>query len=226
MYSRSFISSDPCLTLFQKSHHFVSDIVLETLCALFDLMSAAVIIISRNGRIHFANKAARDMLEEGSSIRRVDGCLICKNSSAGVALKQALEQTSAPAQEGLPHWQTQVCLVPASLDHPVAIAHIRELSCDTDEPLFALCISRTGQKNHHGFDGFSDAYNLSKAEARTLKKLVDSEAPPDSESHAVALSTVKSHLRNIFKKTRTSRQPDLFRLVDLCRTPLRKTDKT
>ncbi|MFQ5486372.1 MAG: response regulator [Desulfobacterales bacterium] len=58
------------------------------------------------------------------------------------------------------------------------------------------------------------SYNLTKAEARFLAKLVEN---PDMESAAeslgVSMSTVKTHLKRVFRKTKTNRQSALLHKV-------------
>jgi DNA-binding CsgD family transcriptional regulator len=84
-----------------------------------------------------------------------------------------------------------------------------------------------GQASHHGIDGLAEACGLlSNAETRILKALAETQDPTGAAVRLnLALSTVKSHLRKIFEKTNTSRQADLLRLVDCCRTPFRKSEK-
>ena len=118
------------------------------------------------------------------------------------------------------------CLARPSADGPGAIAGLRPLTFDDAEPAIALFIMQAGQTSHHGIDGLAEAFGLSKAEARILKALAETQDPAEAAVRLnLALSTVKSHLRKIFQKTSTSRQADLLRLVDSCRTPFRKSDK-
>jgi len=203
----------------------MSEAVFETLCVAFDQLSVAVLILSASGRILFANRAAGAMLEAGWPIRLLDGCLQGKDRSVSAALKQAIELVSSRQQSAEPcHYE--VCLAQPSADRPGAIADFRPLSRDGAEPIFALFIVQGGQANHHGIDGFAEAYGLSKAETRILKALVDTQGPAEAAALLnIALSTVKSHLRKIFQKTNTSRQAELLRLVECCRLPFRKSDK-
>lgn len=203
----------------------MSEAVFETLCVAFDQLSVAVLILSASGRILFANRAASTMLEAGWPIRLLDGCLQGKDRSVSAALKQAIELVSS-RQQSAEACHYEVCLAQPSADRPGAIADLRPLTQDGAEPVIALFITQAGQANHHGIDGFAEAYGLSKAETRILKALVDTQGPAEAAALLnIALSTVKSHLRKIFQKTNTSRQAELLRLVECCRLPFRKSHK-
>ena len=203
----------------------MSEPVLEALCAAFDQLSVAIVILSVSGRILFANRAANDMLEAGWPIRLLDGCLQGKDRCASTALKDAIELLSS-SQDDTEACHYEVCLAQPSADQPGAIAELRPLIFDGAEPAIALFIMRAGQTTYHGIDGLSEAFGLSKAETQILKALSETQEPAEAAARLnIALSTVKSHLRKIFQKTNTSRQTDLLRLVDCCRTPFRKNDR-
>ena len=63
-------------------------------------------------------------------------------------------------------------------------------------------------------DVLHQVYNLTPAESRVISKLLDN---PDIESTANALhisvSTVRTHLKHIFRKTQTNRQSTLFHKI-------------
>jgi DNA-binding CsgD family transcriptional regulator len=196
----------------------MSEPVLEALCAAFDQLSVAVLILSASGRILFANRAAHDMLEGGWPIRLLDGCLQGKDRSVSGALKQAIEFVSS-SEQGAEAGPDEVCLAHQSADRPGAIAELRSLTFDDAEPATALFIMQASQASHHGIDGLAEAFGLSKAETRILKALAETQDPAEAAVRLnLALSTVKSHLRKIFQKTNPSRQADLLQLVGCCGT--------
>jgi DNA-binding CsgD family transcriptional regulator len=61
---------------------------------------------------------------------------------------------------------------------------------------------------------FANAYALSRAERRVLRHLVDGKAGVAgvAASTGTSVSTVRSHLRNLFQKTGTRKQSELVRL--------------
>jgi DNA-binding CsgD family transcriptional regulator len=60
----------------------------------------------------------------------------------------------------------------------------------------------------------ANAYQLTKAELRALLALVQLGGGPEiAEALGVGSGTVKTHLRNLFRKTGAKHQADLVRLV-------------
>ncbi len=192
--------------------------LLEVLGATFDELGIAVLILSTRGRILFANLAAKGMLDERGPLRVADGHLQAADPAMNAEILQAIEDLCRPNAETKEH---AVCLAKHSAERPGAIGCLRLLRPPNEaEPAVALFITETRAQSHYGVDGFAEAYKLSKAEARTLKAFVETQAPAEAAVRLnVAVSTVKSHIRKIFLKTNTSRQADLLRLVESCRTP-------
>ena len=61
-----------------------------------------------------------------------------------------------------------------------------------------------------GVDAVATAFNLTRAEVRTLERLIGGSSPAEiADEFGVALPTVRTHLSNIFSKTGTARQLDL-----------------
>ncbi|MEE8320455.1 MAG: response regulator [Gammaproteobacteria bacterium] len=81
---------------------------------------------------------------------------------------------------------------------------------------FALERPKTREKLDNGslLEMLKKAYNLTKSEARFVAKLVEN---PDMESVAkslgVSMSTVRTHLKRVFRKTKTNRQSALLHKI-------------
>lgn len=197
--------------------------VFQVLCAALDQLNAAILILTASGRILFANRQAKVMLETGWPIRLLDGCLQGKDRNVTASLKRAMELASQSPQDAEAHDQ-EVCLAQPSAERSGAIAYLRPLGVSGAEPAIALFVMQSGEASQYGIDGLAEAYGLSKAETRILKALIETQTTAEAAVRLnIALSTVKSHLRKIFQKTNTSRQADLLRLVECFRTPFRKS---
>ena len=200
----------------------MSEFVFEAMCAAFDQMNAAVLILTASGRMLFANRAANAMLDAGWPIRLLDGCLQGKDRSVNASLKRAMELASLNPENPGAH-DHEVCLAQPSAELPGAVAYLRPLALCGAEHALVLFVMQAGETSQYGIDGLAEAYGLSKAETRILKALIEAQTTAEAAARLnVALSTVKSHLRKIFQKTNTSRQVDLLRLAECCRTPFRK----
>jgi DNA-binding CsgD family transcriptional regulator len=60
----------------------------------------------------------------------------------------------------------------------------------------------------------ADQASVTGGELRVLQGLVEGAAPAEiAETYGIALSTVRTHLASLFRKTGTRRQPELVRLA-------------
>ena len=221
--ARRLLAGLPPFTFAQRRG--MSEAILEALCTTFDLLGVAVVILSSAGRVLFANKPAKAMMDKGWPIRMADGFLQGKDRETTAELRQALKllgsgQQSAEARD------YELCLAQSPAGQPGAIGCLRLLaSGGNPEPAIALFITETGQTSQYGIDGLAEAYGLSKAETRVLSVFVEAQTPAETAARLnIAVSTVKSHIRKIFNKTNTSRQAELLLLIECCRTPFRKID--
>lgn len=203
----------------------MSNAIHEALCTAFDQLGLAVFILLGGGRILFANQEAQAMLAKGWPVRLADGCLQAKDRAVSVELQRLIEAL-ASASPDMGAQEFELCLAQSSAEHKGAMGCLRPLTPGAGaETTIALFVAETGQASQYGIEGFAAAYELSKAETRILKALVEVQTPAEAAAQLkIAHSTVKSHLRKIFNKTNTSRQTELLRLVECCRTPFRKTE--
>jgi DNA-binding CsgD family transcriptional regulator len=198
--------------------------MLEALSAAFDQLGLAIVILSTSGGILLANDLARAMIENGGPIRVVDGRLQAKDYAANAELMRAIAALAQPGFEGREH---HLCLARASEHEQAALGCLRPLAItDGQAAALALFIADPSQSNHYAIEALGRAYGLSKAETRTLRALAETDGIPDAAARLqITVATVKSHLRKIFRKTKTSRQVDLVRLVECCRTPFRRLEE-
>jgi DNA-binding CsgD family transcriptional regulator len=60
----------------------------------------------------------------------------------------------------------------------------------------------------------TDQASVTGGELRVLQGLVEGAAPAEiAETYGIALSTVRTHLASLFRKTGTRRQPEVVRLA-------------
>jgi DNA-binding CsgD family transcriptional regulator len=196
----------------------------EALSAAFDQLGLAIVILSTSGGMLLANDLARAMLEKGAPIRIVDGRLQAKDHAANVELMRAVASLAQPGLEGREH---HLCLARASENEQAALGCLRPVAIkDGQAAALALFIAEPSQTNHYAIEALGKAYRLSKAEARTLRALAETDGIAEAAALLqISVATVKSHLRKIFRKTKTSRQVDLVRLVECSRTPFRRLDE-
>jgi DNA-binding CsgD family transcriptional regulator len=204
----------------------MEEAILEALCASFDLLNLAVIILAAEGRILFANKAAKVMLAVGRPIRNVDGCLQGRDRAASADLARSLAAVLSPAAPDRPSNEAhELCLSRSSRERGSAIAYLRAISLsDGGDHVAAVFITQTGGTRRTPYKTVAESFGLSKAETRIFYHLMEARIPAEIASMLnISPCTVKTHTRKILQKTNTARQADLLRLVECLRAPLPKS---
>lgn len=179
-------------------------------------IATATLIVSRDGRILYANSQAQSLLRDGDAIRAVGGRLATIDRGTADRLTRAIGgvvDTAAerggfsgggfaiPREDRLPLTLLVAPFRPArngfGASAPAAILFIR----DPEQPTLP---SLTLQ----GIFGFTPA------EAAVASALADGKSVEDIAAlHGVSLNTVRTHLKTIFAKTGTNRQAQLVALM-------------
>jgi len=135
------------------------------------------------------------------------------------SLRQVAEITEDSPPEDL---CLDICLANAASPKGVAIATMKLLAGTTFNPV-ALFVINIRSRSDCALSAIAECFGLTRAETRTLHHFVKGGTVAEA-AHALAVSenTVKTHLQNIFAKTRSSRQAQLVKLVNDLRSPLRQ----
>ncbi len=174
------------------------------LTAMLDHVRAPALLLATDGRVSFANAAARALLAERSIAADVRGRLILADLSARRRLEQALAggpSAAATMAVGPKTARRVVSIIPASPgsgDHAIMIFTPIEPELPLPGPLLAV------------------AFGLTPAEIRVLVALYQRKSLVRiADDNGIAVRTVKAHLQALFAKTGTRRQADL--LVEVLR---------
>ncbi len=200
-------------------------ILLEALCAGLDGLSAGFVASFTSGRILHANRAALDMIASGWPVRTHAGHLRMSEPKREDLLLKGLRQVAEEASRGDPQ---EVCLAitlaPAAAEKRAAIATLRPLlvQADREKCVVALFITQTGGAERMSLDGIAECFGLTPAETRALVQFVKRSSVGEvAKALDISDNTAKTHLQNIFRKTGSSRQAQLIRLVSELQAPLR-----
>lgn len=189
-----------------------------------DNISAAVFLVGPNSRLVFTNRPAHLMLEEGTLVGERNGVLRATAPEAQRALREALvaaEHGNATANNGGPvpivstqgRWFLDVLPLTSgdrqrrgALHSAVAAVFIRKTSPASPPPLQTL----------------ARLYKLTASEIRVIDALMKvSGVKALAAGLGVTEATVKTHLQNAFRKTGTSRQSELVKLIGGFELPAR-----
>jgi DNA-binding CsgD family transcriptional regulator/PAS domain-containing protein len=183
-----------------------------------DHVEAGVFLAGVDGQIVFANAEAKAMLDDGTLVRAKDDSLVAvvpeanrmlkdifiaaEKGDASVGVDGVAIPLSASSQD---RWFAHVLPLTSgnrqqagAMYSAVAAVFIRKRALDKPPPLEAL----------------TKRYKLTASEVRVLDAVVKvSSVKAMSEMLGVSQATVKTHLHNLFRKTATSRQSDLVKLM-------------
>jgi DNA-binding CsgD family transcriptional regulator len=182
-----------------------------------DCVETAVFVLDSDSRIHFANAAARRLLEDGRlSIRNGQLCSLIVGETTALRrlVNQCLEVSSiGPAQmtfHRLGDVEEPLCLAvvaarrpgEAQLDQPFVMVFASK-PCETSLP------DARQLRSHFGLTYMQAKLAIEIAKGKGLKAC--------TQRLGIALSTGRSHLKQIFQKTETRRQAELVRVISACR---------
>ncbi len=194
------------------------NMLLQAMCGTLDQLSAGFVAAFPDGRILHANRAAHEMMNAGWPIRSQDGFLQGDSrKTTGILLKNLRQAadfaTISPSDSGC----LDICLASISSPPGAAIASMRPLvkKDGGTECVVALFVQEIKSPSDCALSGIAKCFGLTPAETRTLHRFVEGGAVAGvAQALAISENTVKTHLQNIFAKTRSSRQQQLVKLVN------------
>jgi DNA-binding CsgD family transcriptional regulator len=177
------------------------------LAGVIDSLSAGVFLIGADGAIVHANAQARAILASNDMLRAVGGRLLAADSRINLALRDALLAAvlgDVTGSVALPLTSRE------GMRHVIRVLPLRA----SGRRAAAVFVDRATFEAPSCPDVIRRAYRLTPTELRILFAIVDVGGVPQvAAALRVANSTVKTHLGRLFKKTGTSRQADLVKLV-------------
>jgi DNA-binding CsgD family transcriptional regulator/PAS domain-containing protein len=190
----------------------------EALSATLNRLALAVVVVGSDKRILHANDAAQDMLASGVRIASRQGRLAARDRAANAELSQAIDLAGSD-ETRLGAAGIDVSL--RSVDAPPALAHVLPLARGevrtrlVPQATAAVFINAPEPPAVPDLRGVAQSYRLTPAEARVTEQLLAGAASLAEVAAAldVSLTTVKTHLSQVFAKTGVSRQADLIALV-------------
>jgi len=201
-----------------SSDEFTDDKKLDFGAAALNRLPMGVVIVDKGAKILFMNNSARDIFAlndgvdvDGASIFRTSKVSETKNLHA--MIKDASEdQDGDENREGgaisisRPSYRRAFSLLVVPLPD--------EEDITSEVGNVAVFINDPEKHNEPPTKVLARLYDLTEAEARLLQALiVGKKLETVSEEFGVSMNTVRSHLKQIFRKTGTNRQPELVSLV-------------
>ena len=200
------------------------DLLFDALCATLDHFDAGFVAVLPDSTILHANRTAREMISGGWPIQASNGCLQACSKKATSLLLNSLRQLSGSNESSPPDGIClDVCLADATSPKGGAIATMKPLvDAKLNPSPVALFVTSLRSRRDCPLSGVAECFGLTPAETRTLHRFLEGGTVAEAAlALGVSENTVKTHLQNIFAKTRLSRQGQLIRLVNDFKPPLR-----
>ena len=202
-------------------------IELARMSETLDTLRCGVLLTDARCRILGANSAAEEMLREASLVQASGGTLHGTTSSATAELQHAI---TLAARNTLDLGKMGLAVRLSETGTPPAFAHVLPLTGSAlrtrlqPDIVTAVFIS-TAPDWQDGAAALAAAFNLTPTETRVLASLLAGRTLAETASAlAIAPTTAKTHLDNIFGKTGVSRQAELIRLGASLARPTRSSD--
>ncbi len=182
-----------------------------------DCLEAAVFVLDGDLHIQFASAAARRLLEEGRlSDRNGQLCSPINGEAATLrrVVRQCVELSSiGPSQmtfHRLGDIEDALCLA--------VVAARRPGEARQDQPFVMLFASKPCEASLPDTQQLRSHFGLTYAQAKLAIEIAKGEGlRVCTQRLGIAMSTGRSHLKQIFQKTETRRQAELVRVISACR---------
>lgn len=184
---------------------------------LLDTMAVAIVLVSEQCRVRFANRTADRLLREPGALIVTQGVLRARVSAQAREF-QRLVAEAARARVTLDADNGGIVYLPnaAGDTQPVLVTPLHPEPVGWNSLSSAVAIIFSDQSDvgrvceHH----LMARYGLTRAEAHLLSALTaGQELSGYAESRRIGITTAKTHLKSLFRKTGCRRQSELVRTV-------------
>lgn len=186
-----------------------------SLQSALDSLSMGVILLASKGHVVTMNRAAERLLGDGNNLRVSREGLRAESAAESAQLDHLIMDATASSDAGL---RSAAVLTVSRNDRPpllLVVSAVRGFEVDKVHPVRAIVfVSDPAQRVRPTCDTLRALYGLTPAEYRLAMLLADGYEPATiAELVGVSRNTLKTQLASIYRKTDTSRQAQLVRLL-------------
>ena len=183
-----------------------------------DALNCAIVLLDRAGQVCFFNAAAERLIKQGCGIRVRRGRLCAMRHADTLALEGLTRRATGAdghrptggatvIHQAHPGLSLQVTAAPLPSDNPTMISeHGARALLVIHDPNGQAPVPHEVLERMFGLTPTEKSLLIALSEGQTLRQY--------SDDHRVTYNTVRTHLRNLFAKTNTSKQSDLVRLAN------------
>lgn len=185
-----------------------------------DKLVMGIILFDRMAQPVYVNPAAKSILEYHPALQLKNDAIFAARPKDTEALRQQILDAARrqPGDAENPGFAMGLRSNPGSSVLPVMISPIWSekmfAGVDSDRVSVAIFFSDPESSLPLSPDALSRAYNLTPAEARVAVAIANGLTPEAlAEQGGTSVNTARTQLRSVFRKTNTSRQPELVKLL-------------
>ena len=189
---------------------------------VWDRLAFGLFVLDGNGRILWANRAGERTLAKHDGLSGYEGSLLAASNGANAKLRQLIGEAARTANgDGLCH--VGAILIPRrppAQPLSLIVSPLRAEGASRIVPGGAAMPAVLVFANDPDLNAkipsalLAQLYRLTEREAKLAVLLLEGlDLHEISESMAVSIHTVRTHLRHLFDKTNTRRQAELIRLL-------------
>lgn len=191
-------------------------VMLTGLSDVADRSATAVLLLESGGQVRFANKAARVMADTGAFLLRGNSIEIADRDQNAMLQRLVAGATGALADFDAPRGGViRLTQGSGKASYTVSVAPVkRETSWAGNEPMALVLIADPSRTPIPSREVLGELFGFSSSESRVAERLMAGDSPEQAAVFLeVKTSTVRWHLASMFRKTGTSRQAELVRLL-------------
>jgi DNA-binding CsgD family transcriptional regulator len=180
-------------------------------------LAMGIIIAAPDGRVNYLNRAAQDILAAEDGLMLRDQLLSARRSFETTRLHNAINQAAKGGTKGEDQAHGLLIARPSGLDPYLLL--VEPLALEPSDVEFGSALALILVSDPEFRDSMLAArlartFGLTGAETRLAAYLARGERLSSiAQETGLALSTLRAQLRAVFKKTETTRQADLVRIV-------------
>ncbi|MCF8466655.1 MAG: DNA-binding response regulator [Sneathiella sp.] len=188
--------------------------LLDSATAVLNRLPIGVILVTADSKILFFNGKAKRYLEKSDGLV-VGPDRVCRATLPGEsrALAKLLADTLAPGNTNKPEGDFAISLTRLESDSPLNVM-VAPIGTGVAGKGAVLFVSDPAEPVELSIETIVRLYSLTPAEARLALGLTNGYKLDDlAEQWGVSMHTVRSQLRQVFRKTDTSRQSEVVKLI-------------
>ncbi|MFC4273439.1 response regulator [Sneathiella chungangensis] len=188
--------------------------LLDSATAVLNRLPIGVILVTADSKILFFNGKAKRYLEQGDGLV-VGADRICRATLPGEsrALAKLLADTLSPPDDTKSEGDFAISLTRMESDYPLNVM-VAPIGTGVAGKGAVLFVSDPAEPVELSIETICRLYGLTPAEGRLALGLTNGHKLDDlADEWGVSMHTVRSQLRQIFRKTDTSRQSEVVKLI-------------